>query len=124
MTARTYTWAAEVKKISKSHKHNNVNLRSRSKSSATATVFSTGQMAHTMKVTGVIIRQKGKGPSGMPKAMCIGAILETIWPTGMVNILTLMAQNTKENSETMSKKATARKNGSMEPNTSVAIKTA
>lgn len=120
---KIYTWAAEVKKtLKKINQHNNVNQKSHFKLFDMATVFNIGQMVHTMKDTGVIIKPKDKGLSGMLKVMCIVVISETIWPMVMVNILISMAQNTKVNLEMMCKKATARKNGLMEPNTSEATK--
>jgi hypothetical protein len=89
-----------------------------------ATVFSTGQMVLTMKDTGVITKQKDKGHSGMPKAMYIEVISETIWPTGTESTLILTDLNIKVNLEMMCRKATVKKNGLMVPNTSEAIRMA
>lgn len=87
------------------------------------TEFSTGQMVLIMKVTGILIKPKGKVPFGTLKVMCITVRLKTIWQTELVNIPILMEVNIKVNLKTMYKKAMEKKSGSMELSTLEHIKT-
>lgn len=64
-----------------------------------------------MKVSGATTKLKDKELFGMLKAMFIKVNLKTIWPMVMESTLTLMGQNTKENSKMMCKKDTEKKNG-------------
>ena len=93
------------------------------KSTGMVTAFNTGQMELITKVNGTLIKLKVKEHFGMRKETYIEASLETIWPTGMVNILISMAASTKESSKMMSKRGMARKNGLMEQNMLDLIKT-
>lgn len=76
-------------------------------------VYNIGLMEHTMKVIGIIIKQKDKELSGMQKVMFTGVNLKMIWQMVMENIPTLTDQNTKVNLEMMCKKAMEKKNGLM-----------
>ena len=90
----------------------------------TDTVYNTGLMVLIMKDNGVIIKLKVKVLSGMQRVMFIVVNSRTIWQMDTVSIRILMAQNIRENSEMMCKKVMAKKNGSMELNTSVHIRMA
>lgn len=89
----------------------------------TDTVYNTGLMVLIMKGSGVITKLKVKVLSGMQRAMSIVENSKMIWLMAMVSIHILMAQNIKENSEMMCKKAMGKKNGSTELNTLVHIRT-
>ena len=81
------------------------------------TVYNTGLMVLTTKVSGNSIKQKAKVSSGMLKETCTEVNLEMIWPMAMVNTHISMDPNIKESFEMTYKKAMVRKNGSMEPST-------
>ena len=81
------------------------------KSTDMGMVFNTGLMELITKDNGTLIKLRAKEHFGTRKEMYIEANLETIWPTGMVNILISMAASTKESSKTMCKKGMAKKNG-------------
>ena len=89
----------------------------------TDTVYNTGLMVLIMKGSGVITKLKVKVLSGMQRAMSIVENSKMIWLMAMVSIHILMAQNIKENSEMMCKKAMVKRNGSTELNTLVHIRT-
>lgn len=81
------------------------------------TESSTGPMALTTKDNGISTKRRAKVLSGMPRVTFIKASLRMIWPMDMASIHILTALNTKVNSKTMSRKATAKKNGLTEPST-------
>jgi len=80
-------------------------------------VFSIGLMELTMKVNGNIIKPKDKEPFGTLKGMYIEDNSRMIWLMASVSILILMARSTRVNLEMTSKRAMAKKNGSMVLNT-------
>lgn len=49
------------------------------------TEFNIGQMEHTMKETGILIKLKDKEHFGMPKETYIEVSLKMIWQMGMEN---------------------------------------
>lgn len=81
------------------------------------TEFSTGPTEPIMKGSGISIRLKDKELSGMLKAMFIGENSKMIWLTDMESTLISTEANIRESSRMMFKKATEKKNGSMELNT-------
>jgi hypothetical protein len=85
------------------------------KNSGTDTVFSIGQMVPTMKVSGTLIRQRGRAPSGMPKEMYTAENSRMIWQMGMASTPISMDPSIKESSKMTYKKVTEKKNGSMGP---------
>ena len=54
---------------------------------AMVTVSNIGQMAHTMKDNGFIIKPRETAPFGMLKVMCIGENSKMIWPMDTENTL-------------------------------------
>ena len=73
--------------------------------------FSIGLTVHIMKETGILTKQKDKELFGMPKEMSIVVSSEMIWQMDTENIHISTAANIRVNSEMMSKKVTAKKNG-------------
>ena len=82
---------------------------------AMVTVYNIGQMAHTMKDNGFIIKPRETAPFGMLKVMYIGENSKMIWPMDTANIFTSMEASIKENLKMMFRRAMAKKNGSMVP---------
>lgn len=72
-----------------------------------------------MRASGTLIKLKVKELSGMLKVMFTGENSKMIWPTDMESTPISMEASIRESSKMMSKRATEKKSGSMEPNTSV-----
>ena len=70
-----------------------------------------------MRDSGTLIKLKAKELSGMLKEMFIGVNLKMTWPTDMESTLISTEASIRESSKMMSRKATEKKSGSMEPNT-------
>lgn len=77
--------------------------------------FNIGMMGLIMKVSGHLIKLKGKGHFGMLKAMFTRGNSRTIWPMGMETTHISTDPSTKASSEMMYKKGMEKKSGLMEP---------
>lgn len=79
---------------------------------------SIGQMAHTMRASGSIIKHRDRELFGTLKVMFTQESLETIWPMDLESTLTLTDPSTKASLETMSKRAMEKRSGLMVPSMS------